>query len=320
MREDGMVSSEEIFAGIKDPELAKSARRILRLVEANEKEASVESEPEPERPNDGIPFPQWTNGRRAAPCAVFRSALFPALKRQKRRFLKEQQIAAVDGVKVFFTGEQFDQSDLDVYLELLHIMKEQPSGTECTFSAYSLLKALGRSIGKANRKWLHSVIIRLRSGTVDMTDHNKRYFGGLIEGGVKDEITKHYTLSLNSKFAALFRAAWASLEHEQRRRLGQNPTAKALHAYYSTHAAPGPHRFDTLAAIAGLTDKNPRKVKMKIKAAHDLLASEGIGFLSGYEINSNTIQAYINQTGGQLAHIARKCAGSINSRKKLMKS
>ncbi len=297
---------EKQLAEIKDPSLAKSARRLLELAAANERRAPENSEPEPRQL---LLFPQWANCRRAAPCAVFRSALFPALKRQKRPFLKEHQIAAVDGVKVTFTGEQFDQSDLDVYLELLHLMKEQPSGTDCTFSAYGLLKSLGRSTGKANHKWLHSVLIRLCGGVVDMTDHEKRYFGQLLQGGTKDEITKHYTLSLNPRFAALFRAAWASLEHEQRRSLRRNPTAKALHAYYSTHAAPGPHRIDTLAAIAGLTDKNPRKVKMKIKAAHDLLASEEVGFLSGYEVSGDTIKAHINHTGGQLAHIAKKATG-----------
>ena len=48
---------------------------------------------------------------------------------------------------------------------------------------------------------------------------------------------------------------------------------------------------------------------MKIKAAHDLLASEEVGFLSGYEVNGDTIKAHINHTGGQLAHIAKKATG-----------
>jgi hypothetical protein len=273
----------------------------LELAAKNEK--PVYEGPEPQQL---LLFPQWASTRRAAPCAVFRSALFPALKRQKRPFLKEQQIAAVDGVKVAFTGEQFDQSDLDVYLELLHIMKEQPSNTDCTFSAHGLLKSLGRSTGNKDHKWLHSVLIRLCGGVVDMTDHKKRYFGQLLQGGVKDEITKHYTLSLNPQFAALFRAAWASLEHEQRRRLGRNATAKALHAYYSTHAAPSAHRFETLAEIAGLKNSNRRDLKANLIKAHDLLASQEVQFLSGYEVASDTIKAHINHTGGQLAHIAQK--------------
>lgn len=292
---------EKQLAGIKDPELAKSARRLLELAAANERQVPMEPQS-----RQLLLFPQWANNRRAAPCAVFRSALFPAMKRQKRPFLKEQPIAAVDGVKITFTGEQFDQSDLDVYLELLHLMKEQPSGTECAFSAHGLLKSLGRSTGNKDHKWLHSVLIRLRGGTVDMTDHQKRYFGGLVEGGVKDEITKHYTLSLNPKFAALFRVAWASLEHEQRRSLRQNPTAKALHAYYSTHAAPTAHRFDTLAKLTGLQNTNRRQLKATIITAHDLLRSEEVGFLSSYEVTDDTIKVHINQTGGQLAHIVKK--------------
>ena len=74
-------------------------------------------------------------------------------------------------------------SILDVYLELLKIARQSPFGAECRFSAYSLLKALGRQTGNKDHKWLHSVIVRLRSGTVDMTDHRARYFGGLVDGG-----------------------------------------------------------------------------------------------------------------------------------------
>ena len=194
-----------------------------------------EGEPEPpkaEQKGQLILFPQWAEDRRAAAHAIFRSALFPALNfKEGRPFLKEKRIVSVEGVQVFFTGEQFDQSDLDVYLELLNIAHETPFGVECCFTAYSLLKALGRATGKADYQQLHGELIRLRAGTVDMTDHGIRYFGGLIEGGIKDEITNYYAISINPRFARFFKAGmWASLDLQQRRALGRNQTAKALHA------------------------------------------------------------------------------------------
>lgn len=137
--------------------------------------------------------------------------------------MKGRKLGSIDGITVFFTGEQFDQSDLDVYLELLHLAHEYPIGMECTFSAYAILKTLGRNTGNKDYQWLHSVLIRLRGGTVDMTDHKKRYFGGLIEGGFKDEITKHYRISINQKFAALFGyGMWSSIDRDQRRALGRD--------------------------------------------------------------------------------------------------
>ena len=109
------------------------------------------------------------------------------------------------------------------------------------------------------------------------------------------------------------KATWASLDHEQRKKLKNHPTAKALHAYYSTHAAPGSHSFDTLAAIAGLKNSNRRDLKARIVKAHDLLKSDEIGFLKDYEIEGDTIKTYIRHTTGQNRHIARKV---IEGRKK----
>ncbi|HYQ92257.1 MAG TPA: plasmid replication initiator TrfA [Candidatus Competibacteraceae bacterium] len=263
--------------------------------------------PKAEQKEPLVLFPTWADNRRATAQAIFRSALFPALNfKVGRPFLKEKRIAAVDGVTVFFTGEQFDQSDLDVYLELLDITHETPFGVECTFTAYSLLKALGRATGQANHKWLHSVLIRLCSGTVDITDHRVRYFGHLVEGGIKDETTRHYTIKINPDFARFFKAGlWASLDIQQRRALGRNQTAKALHAYFSTHAVPTPHRYETLAEIAGLKNKtNPRKQKADLIKACEALKQ--VGLFSDYEGGAATIKVTVNQTPTQSRHVVRK--------------
>ena len=301
-----------------DPIMRQRFKNIywgMQRREAAEKAAreSAAQSPPPKGQNEKpkaqvIQFPQWSDERRAAMHAAFRSALFPALNfKEGRPFLKEKRLASVEGVAVIFTGEQFDQSDLDVFLELLNIAKETLLGVECSFSAYSLLKTLGRATGNANHKWLHSVLIRLRSGTVDMTDHKIRYFGGLIEGGFKDEITKHYTISINPKWARFFKAGlWASLDNNQRRALGRNQTAKALHAYYSTHAAPGPHSYRKLAELVGLENSNKRDMKANIIKAHEEL--KRVGFLSDYEAGANTIKTTINHTPSQAQHVIGKVA------------
>lgn len=277
--------------------------------------ANPKAAPEPEPP----PFPAqvvqldfWEDSRRAAPNITFRSALFPALKfKEGRPFLKQKQLFATKGGEVYFTGEQFDQSDLDVYLEILNFAKLFPLGTPVKFSAYSLLKALGRPTGGDHHKWLHSVVVRLCGGIVDITDHKARYGGGLIHTFVKDEITKEYEITIDPRFAALFGfGMWSTLDKAQRHALGRSQTAKALHAYYSTHAAPGPHEYETLAEIAGLKNGNRRDLKANIIKAHEEL--KRVGFLSGYEAGSETIKPAINHTPGQTRHIVKKI---IKSRK-----
>mgnify|MGYP003374106364 CR=1 FL=1 len=302
------AGSRDLLAKMKDIE----ARAIERSKQRREQsslplysEGNIEQEP-PKQIAQLIEFPQWPDDRRATAQAVFRSTLFPAMNfKEGRPYLEGEALCCVDGVKVFFTGKRFDQSDLDVYLELLKIAHKSPFGTECRFSAYSLLKALGRATGKANHKWLHSVIIRLCGGIVDMTDHHVRYFGALVNGGTKDETTQHYIIQINTEFSCFFKAGlWASLDNQQRCALKRNQTAKALHAYYSTHVAPGPHTFEKLASLIGLGNKTRRNLRANLIKAHDELRQ--VGFLSGYEVKQNTIKPTINHTSSQNRHILRK--------------
>lgn len=300
-----------------DRDLAKSLRGVWRAMqERKQREKGVTENHEPALPREVqataevILFPQWGDDRRAASAAIFRSALFPPLNFKKARpYLEAAEIYATRGIKIYFTGKQFDQSDLDVYLELLHIAREVPFGVECCFTAHGLLKRLGRATGAANHKWLHTVLIRLCAGTVDMTDHQARYFGHLVESGIRDEITKHYCVRLNPEMARVFRGdLWASLDVQHRRALGRSQTAKALHAYYSSHVSPGPHRYETLAAIIGLKNSNLRDSKANLIKAHEALKQ--IGFLSDFEAGENTITPKINHTPSQNRHIVKKATGS----------
>lgn len=316
----GQVEIDAAAASTDSPLVAKMKAIATREIERSRQRQKQSLLPlsEPEYPPSSaqlIEFPPWPDDRRATAQAVFRSALFPAMNfSEGRPFLKEKKLVSVEGVEVIFTGEQFDQSDLDVYLELLKIARQSPFGAECRFSAYSLLKALGRATGKANYKWLHSVIIRLCGGTVDMTDHKARYFGSLVNGGTKDENTQHYNITINTAFSCFFNAGlWASLDNQQRCVLGRNQTAKALHAYYSTHAAPGLHTFEKLAGLVGLRNKQRRDMRANLIKAHDEL--KRIGFLSDYAVRENTIKPTINHTPSQNRHLVQKSAKARRDRR-----
>lgn len=253
-----------------------------------------------------VSLPGWVESKLAAPNAVFRSGLFPALnKKIPRRFLKALKLGSVSGLEVIFTGEQFDQSDLDVYLELINLAKSQDLGTLINFSAHSLLKALGRSTGSSDHKWLHSVLIRLRGGTIEITDRSKRYIGGLIEGGERDEITKRYKFHISPGLSVLFGfGMWAAIDRDQRHTLKSDSVAKALHAYYSTHVGPCYHNYETLAGIVGLVNKSSRHVKGALIAAHEKLKL--IGFLLDYVANPKSIEVTLTMTPGQVRHSIRK--------------
>lgn len=321
--------SADPYAGM-DGDLAKVLRSLGATIKARqESEASghqgeTEPAPEPQQPaapevpavGQVILFPQWGDERRAAPAAIFRAALFPPLNFQKGRpYLEEVQIYATKGIEIYFTGKQFDQSDLDVYLELLHIAREYPFGVECCFTAYGLLKALGRATGQKDHKWLHSVLIRLCAGVVDMTDHKTRYFGHLVESGIKDEVTKHYRVRLNPDMARVFRGdLWASLDIQQRRALGRNQTAKATHAYLSSNVGQTSIGYEKLADVIGLKNTSTKDIKRKMVRAFE--AMKEVGFVADFEAGTDIMTFSANATPSQTRHLIRKATGAGKPRRR----
>jgi len=293
-----------------DADMRRSLASMGASIATRKPEAAAEAKVTPVKPQTAkiVQLQFWGEDYRAAPNAVFRSALFPALhptQKEKRQFLKNEDIFCVAGLKILFTGEQFDQSDLDVYLEILKMAQPFPLGTPVKFSAHSLLKGLGLSTGGKDHKRLHEVLVRLCGGVMDITDHGKKYFGQLLHGGVRDEITMNYSIKINPDFAVLFGfGMFAKIDIEIRRRLGRNNTAKALHAYYSTHINPTAHNIETLANLAGLTNSNKSQAKASILKAHE--AMKAAGFLANYEPTANTIKASINHTESQQRAIIKK--------------
>ena len=151
-----------------------------------------------------IQLPLWAEQKRGTPNSFLRSSLFAAVQGKDRRFMKEEVLASQNGITVKFTGEQLNQSDLDVWETLVHLARQHPLGHICGLTAHGLLRALGLHTGNSDHKWLHSVIIRLTACAVQITHDKKIYFGSLIESGVKDELTRHYNIKLNRDLIRLY--------------------------------------------------------------------------------------------------------------------
>ena len=128
-----------------------------------------------------VQLPLWPEPKRGAPNSFIRSALFAAIQSKDRQYMKEALLASQDGIVIKYTGEQLNQSDLDVWETIVHLAREQPLGTFCSFTAHGLLKALGLPTGNSQHKQLHSTIIRLTACAVEVTHEGKTYFGPLIK-------------------------------------------------------------------------------------------------------------------------------------------
>jgi hypothetical protein len=235
-----------------------------------------------------LQLPLWAEQKRGTPNSFLRSSLFAAVQGKDRRFMKEEVLASQNGITVKFTGEQLNQSDLDVWETLVHLARQHPLGHVRSFTAHGLLKALGLHTGNKDHKWLHSVIIRLTACAVQITHSGRTYFGSLVESGAKDELTRHYNIKLNRDLIRLYGGTqWTAIDWKQRQQLRRQPLAQALHAFFSTHAKPFPIRLATLKEVTGSRNPQPASFKRQVRQA--LTALVTLGFLLSFTIEGDIV-------------------------------
>ena len=263
------------------------------------------SEEEPRPPAKVIQLPLWPEPKRGAINAVLRSALFAAVQGKGRVALDRELVAAQQGIEIRFTGWQLNQSDLDVWEQVLHLARTQALGTRCYFTAHGFLKALGRSTGKRDHEWLKSVFSRLSATDVQIRHKGRTYFGSLIEGGARDEDTGRYVLEINPKLAAFYgRTQWTQLDWEQRQQLRGKPLALWLHGFYASHAKPYPLSVAYLHKLSGSQTKQLRYFKKNLAEALSELVT--VGAVAAFEILGDLVHVRTVPSKSQQKHLAAR--------------
>ena len=234
-----------------------------------------------------IQLPLWPDGKRGTPNSFIRSALFSAIQSKDRQFIDGKALDSQAGISIHYTGQQLNQEDLTLWETLVHLAKDNPIGNTYTFTAHSLLKAMGLNTGGDEHVRLHKGITRLNACSVQITHEGKTYFGALVKSGLKDELTSHYTIELNRELIRLYGdTQWTAIDWQQRVALRRKPLAQALHAYYSSHRNPYPVKLATLQRMTGSRNDQASGFKRHCRVALDQLIA--IGFLSTYEIEGDT--------------------------------
>ena len=169
-------------------------------------------------------LPGWNKNRRGTPNSFLRCALFAATKGTQRHKLEDQVLGSPVGLSVKYTGEQLNQSDLDVWETLVHLGRQRPLGDVCSFTTYEILKTLGhKNTGNAEHKWIDRIIRRLSKTYLEITHEHYpdiTYFGHLIEHGKKNSKTKRYDIKLSTGLLSLYDPAhWTAIDWEQRQGL-----------------------------------------------------------------------------------------------------
>jgi hypothetical protein len=111
-----MKSAEDLLAEITDPFMKERLASIRQGIQKRQKRQH-------QKPKSAeiVQFPLWPEPARGVPNSALRGALFAAIQGKNRQYLKNRLLAVQDGVRIKFTGEQLDQSDMDVWEQILGI-------------------------------------------------------------------------------------------------------------------------------------------------------------------------------------------------------
>ena len=262
-----------IAAAIKDPDLRASLERLGAVI----KDTPQRSEPEPPSSAKIIQFPLFPEATRPVSNDMARSALFSCIQGKDRRFIKDALLATVDGVEIRFTGEQLNQDDHDLLMQLIFMAREKPVGAWVTMPAHTILKALGRQVGGKQHRDLRADIFRLTAGTVsiriardriEVTGHH------LLAKAAQHEDSRYWVYRLDPDLAFLYGGeSYTLIDWDKRLNLKGKDLARWLQLYLATHAKPFPVKVDTLRELSGSRTKALRSFRGQLRLALDALIS-----------------------------------------------
>ncbi len=274
-----------------DPALAKSFQHLNEIIDRREQEKIYQ-------------LALWPDRDIGSPNELSRSALFPAIHPKNRTGLQNQLIASQGTYSIYYTGLQLDQSYFDVFQGVMHIARGVHEGNEVRFSAYRLLKLIGRSTGGKDHKWLYTAFQTLTATSVAIVKEGKRVFwGSLLPSGKADLETGEYAVQISRDLAKLFERGFTRIEWEQRRRLLHKPLAQWLQLYYASHAKPHDVSVDFLREKSGSSTKSLRAFRQNLKTALDQI--QEVGVIAKWTIDPETdlVRVARNPSPSQLKYL-----------------
>jgi hypothetical protein len=204
----------------------------------------------------------WPEDYRGIPHSIARSGLFRiSLQPGSNDNVRPKYSGIIPSTREFeieYTGEILDKSDLDVLLEIFHLIRDQLELISHNYvvkiSTRKFLRLLDRcdSSGK-NGSLLYHSIRRLSQCNVVIKNDEYMFAGNFIDRLSMDLKSRNYEIRVNPRIATLFiKGRWSRFELAQRRKLSKKPIASWLHRFYSSFAERSNFQFD-LKNIRSLT-------------------------------------------------------------------
>lgn len=251
----------------------------------------------------------WSEAERGMPNELVRCAVFSAKNRKEPRVSYPSAtplvLQLIGGGEIRYTGEELRQDDETVWMQLVHMAKENRAES-ITFTPYSLLKAINWPIKGDSYKRLLTSLRRLRANSLEV--YSSRFDRGVstsligeFEYSEKGESPwRVHVFSNENKLFLLFDKLYSRVEWETRLALPEG-VATWLHSFLSSHKQPFPHKVETLALGAGMLLEAPEdlelspselqaKRKKRLREARRTLTKaleslKSIGFLADFQVS-----------------------------------
>ena len=221
-------------------------------------------------------FSNWPDDRRGAPKTVIRSAIFGVVRRGRRQRVVDMPVASPARTTITITGWRLDQHDCDVWLEVMHLARNTAPGSEVRFTIHSMLKRLNLpTTGSNHYESLGRRLKNLMETTISYeTPDSIGGAGSLIASFHIDKSTGEAVVTTNPKTRSLWETvSW--IDVEQRRSLGANQLAKAMHAMLAAVADWSPMRLDTLMQRVGAEYGRIRDFKLPLESVLEDFKARG---------------------------------------------
>lgn len=204
----------------------------------------------PSRPAIALPpttlfLPGLSEISRAMPNHIARSSLFAPVARGRKKMHKEMVLASRKDAVLTFWGEQLDETQADVWMQVMHEAIKAPLGDAVPINRARLLKAIDRDTGNYEYKWLHRTMKALNFAMliVEVTKEGrpKLEIGRtepfrLIDKFIYDPELESYIIRIDPIWRFLYRnREYALIDWKKRLRIrkGQD-MAKALQRLVAT--------------------------------------------------------------------------------------
>lgn len=246
-------------------------------------------------------LPGLEEALRAMPNNIALSSLFAPVARGRKKLHKASLLLETPSVVMRFWGEQLDEAQADVWMQLMFLASQAPLGEPIRVNRAQLLRAVGRSVGKAQYDWLHRTAQALSWAMLSIVSLGKYEIGErkakgsqpaekllhMIEGYDYDPELEEYVLRVDPRWHKLYgNREYAELDWSKRLQIGQGQDlAKSLQRLIVT-SKDIDQRW-TLAFLKKRAQSEGRTRDFKEALSRAMQELERLGIIAGGHIERN---------------------------------